>query len=45
MNNFLFQELIKCIKKILFIWKKAKEGWIIEYKGANKFLFLKKLHI
>jgi hypothetical protein len=45
MNKFLLQELINCVKKILFIWKKASEGWIVEYKGSNKFLFLKKLQV
>ena len=45
MKQLLLIELVKYFKRLLFIWDKASKGWIIQYIGGNKFLFLKKLRV
>lgn len=44
MRQKLIVKLLQILKTILFICSKASKGWIIEYKGGNKFYFLKKLN-
>lgn len=45
MKELLLLEIIKFLKKLMFIWNKASKGWIVKYIGGNKFIFLKRLRV
>lgn len=45
MRRILLLELLKYFKKLMFIWNKASKGWIVQYIGANKYIFVKRLNV
>ncbi len=45
MKKLLLLEIIKYLKRLIFIWRKASKGWIVQYIGGNKYIFVKKLGV
>lgn len=45
MEKVLLIEILNYLKKLLYIWSKMSKGWIVQYIGGKKFVFLKKVKV